>query len=67
MTSTVPPPETEKSPQAGDSERACSAAEGLLTLDSARIFGGRQEVAIRHNGRIYRLRRTRLGKLILTA
>jgi len=30
------------------------------------ILRGRQEVAIRHNGRLYRLCRTRSGKLILT-
>ncbi|QJR15153.1 hemin uptake protein HemP [Usitatibacter palustris] len=38
-----------------------------LVLDSARILSGRTEVVIRHNGRHYRLRCTRLGKLILTA
>ncbi len=36
-------------------------------LDSARILAGNTEVVIRHNGRHYRLRCTRLGKLILTA
>ncbi len=36
-------------------------------VDSARILEGRAEVVIRHNGRHYRLRCTRLGKLILTA
>jgi hemin uptake protein HemP len=39
-----------------------------VMLDSRTLFtGGRNEVAIRHNGRTYRLRCTRLGKLILTA
>jgi len=37
------------------------------TLDSADLLGEQGEVLIRHEGRIYRLRRTRLGKLILTA
>ena len=37
-----------------------------ITLDSDDILRGRQEVAIRHNGRLYRLCRTRSGKLILT-
>jgi len=37
-----------------------------ITLDSEDILRGRQEVAIRHNGRFYRLSRTRNGKLILT-
>jgi hemin uptake protein HemP len=36
-------------------------------LDSAELLGPQGEVLIRHEGRIYRLRRTRLGKLILTA
>jgi hemin uptake protein HemP len=36
-------------------------------IDSAALFAGAQEVIIRHGGREYRLRRTRLGKLILTA
>ena len=35
-------------------------------LDSADLLQGRQTVAIRHNGSIYRLQATRLGKLILT-
>ena len=38
---------------------------GPITSDT--LFQGRAEVVIRHNGRDYRLRRTRLGKLILTA
>lgn len=38
-----------------------------VVLDSAEVFQGHSEVVIRHNGRDYRLRRTRLGKLILTA
>lgn len=36
-------------------------------FDSQELFGGGREVVIRHGGRDYRLRRTRLGKLILTA
>lgn len=36
------------------------------TLDLESILQGAQEVAIAHNGRIYRLRKTRNGKLILT-
>ena len=39
-----------------------------LSVDSQTLFsGGRNELTIRHNGRLYRLRCTRLGKLILTA
>jgi hemin uptake protein HemP len=36
-------------------------------LDSATLFKGAAEVVIRHAGREYRLRKTRLDKLILTA
>jgi hemin uptake protein HemP len=36
-------------------------------ITSSDFFLGHDEVVIRHNGRDYRLRRTRLGKLILTA
>lgn len=35
-------------------------------VDSARLFGGASEVLIDHHGVIYRLKRTALGKLILT-
>lgn len=34
-------------------------------LDSHVIFGGRTEVLIRHGEHMYRLRKTRQGKLIL--
>jgi hemin uptake protein HemP len=36
-------------------------------IDSAALFAGAHEIIIRHGGREYRLRRTRLDKLILTA
>lgn len=36
-------------------------------IESAELLRGREEVVILHNGREYRLRLTRLGKLILTA
>jgi len=36
-------------------------------VESAALLQGRPEVVILHNGREYRLRHTRLGKLILTA
>jgi hemin uptake protein HemP len=35
-------------------------------LDSKTLLGNRDEVEIAHQGEIYRLRRTRQGKLILT-
>jgi hemin uptake protein HemP len=35
-------------------------------LDSTRCCKGGRSVEIRHNGEVYRLQATRLGKLILT-
>jgi hemin uptake protein HemP len=35
-------------------------------LDSSALFKGAVEVEIVHNGALYRLRETQLGKLILT-
>ena len=37
-----------------------------LRVDSTRLFGSRDEIHIAHGGETYRLRRTRMGKLILT-
>ena len=39
----------------------------LKEIDSGQLLGPSGEVTIRHDGRLYRLRRTRHGKLILTA
>ena len=36
-------------------------------VDSRELLAGRDDLLIRHDGRLYRLRRTRQGKLILTA
>lgn len=35
-------------------------------VSSDLLLGGRSELKIRHNGETYSLRKTRLGKLILT-
>jgi hemin uptake protein HemP len=35
-------------------------------LESQTLFGAEEAVYIRHDGALYRLQRTRLGKLILT-
>jgi hemin uptake protein HemP len=48
---------------------AAEAQPGLPTLrriDSQALLGAAQEVEIVHAGQLYRLRRTALGKLILT-
>ena len=62
MPSTPSPP-----PTASDAAARPGGEAGTRVVDSTALFGGGQEVVIRHNGRDYRLRRTRLGKLILTA
>lgn len=41
-------------------------AFGIVRYSSQAIFAGGNEVEIEHNGTLYRLRLTSLGKLILT-
>jgi len=38
----------------------------INSISSQDLFQGRQEICIEHGDQIYRLRTTRLGKLILT-
>ncbi len=37
-----------------------------ITLESTELLRGSRAIAIRHNGALYRLQSTKLGKLILT-
>lgn len=37
-----------------------------VAVDSSALLQGQKAVAIRHNGSVYRLQATKLGKLILT-
>lgn len=39
---------------------------GPAPIPSASLLRGRDSIAIEHNGRLYHLRKTRQGKLILT-
>lgn len=57
----------ENPPAGGRDAARGSAGVGLQVLESTNLFRGQLEIVIRHNGRDYRLRQTRLGKLILTA
>jgi len=41
-------------------------AGGPLKITSEKLFGGALEVQIDHHGALYRLKKTSLGKLILT-
>lgn len=43
-----------------------SKTAGAIEWNTTQLFGAAQEVGIRHEGHLYRLRRTKLGKLILT-
>lgn len=58
-----------KPPPADTDALACGAASGSSPriVESFDLLKGNAEVLIRHEGRTYRLRRTRFGKLILTA
>jgi len=49
-------------------EPAPAAQAGIAgsALDSTALLQGRSHVSITHNGEMYQLRATRLGKLILT-
>jgi hemin uptake protein HemP len=49
----------------GEGDPADTGTERVI--ESRDLLDGRDQVVIRHEGRIYRLHRTRLGKLILTA
>jgi hemin uptake protein HemP len=43
-----------------------TAPAGPLLISSEQLFAGASEVQIRHRGALYRLKKTSLGKLILT-
>ena len=54
-------------------DKAVSLAEGshraeaaTAAVDSSSLLQGQKAVAISHNGSVYRLQATKLGKLILT-
>ena len=52
---------TSKSPHASDNGR-----EDIRTVSAAELLGRAGMVRIEHEGELYTLRRTRLGRLILT-
>jgi hemin uptake protein HemP len=68
LTNIMPHMDPARKPPASPAGEPDSPAPGAgPVLDSRELLLGRAEVLIRHEGRLYRLRRTRLGKLILTA
>lgn len=48
------------------STTASANVSGANALDSGAILQGQKSICIQHNGSIYRLQATKLGKLILT-
>jgi hemin uptake protein HemP len=59
--------ESNSPPRKPSAETPPGSAGRERIVESRDLLGGQGEVLIRHEGRLYRLRRTRLGKLILTA
>ena len=54
------------SPSPSGSAPTDPADHAPRVLESQTLFGAEEAVYIRHDGALYRLQRTRLGKLILT-
>jgi hemin uptake protein HemP len=67
-TRVVPPTEAcaERLRQPADAEAPGRFASPVVCITSEQLFAGATEVQIEHHGALYRLRRTSLGKLILT-
>jgi hemin uptake protein HemP len=63
-----PPPRhpSPGAPQAHSQAAQAEAPRDPRRLDSEQLFGAAREIEISHAGAVYRLRRTALGKLILT-
>ncbi|CAN7310316.1 hemin uptake protein HemP [Acidovorax sp. LjRoot118] len=53
-------------PQQAAALRSAAAVDGAAAVDSNDLLQGQKAVAISHNGSVYRLQATKLGKLILT-
>lgn len=58
--------DTDRDPRPAEPAPREGAGPAPARLDSAALLDGRPEVEIAHEGELYRLRRTRAGKLILT-
>jgi hemin uptake protein HemP len=60
-------PDRQAAPVESEAGRAGPAGQSpQQPLDSTTLLRGGRSVEIRHNGEVYRLQATRLGKLILT-
>ena len=58
-----PPAEAAPAPE---QRRPIDTRREAVCISSAELFAGANEVHIEHDGTLYRLQRTSLGKLILT-
>lgn len=64
---TTPPPASKSPPgSAAPALPAHLPQPGLRRLSSRELLAGQTEVEIEHEAQVYRLRRTAMGKLILT-
>lgn len=52
--------------QAGTGQATASDSSVLNQVESIELLRGRKSIGIMHNGSLYRLQTTKLGKLILT-
>ncbi len=57
---------SDKAASLAPGEGAHSAESVSAAVDSSALLQGQKAVAISHNGSVYRLQATKLGKLILT-
>ena len=67
--STAPAPAARRSAADGSTGDPTAPTRGPptpLVISSEQLFGGASEVQIDHRGALYRLKKTSLGKLILT-
>ena len=66
MQVTLPLPSTRRAHSAPPAVADSAPASKELCLDSEALLRGNKSVSIAHNGAIYRLQATKLGKLIRT-
>jgi len=65
-TNSKPPAPTLGASFPGHPNLTANSVQTGRRVSSDEIFGSNQEIEIEHNGVLYRLRKTSLGKLILT-
>lgn len=66
MQATLHHPALFNQPDTEPAHTAQAPQDGVPAVESQALLQGRKAVTIHHNGALYRLQATRLGKLILT-